>query len=148
MLLEDQPIEVYMEGENVIGRCRSISRDTDRLFRIGILKDEDSFEPSNRILLNSYLEFNGCKIVCLPIRPVDKEKIVVRLLDGKEFVVSKSKLVQLTKDERLAELMSNREKFQNICDIYSLMLYGSLYGSVGSILEQEFGGCEQSLTTV
>lgn len=148
ILLQDQPIEVKLENEHVIGKCRSVARDDAGLFRVGIRKQDEPQPPSNNILLNSYMNFGGCNVVCLPIKVVDEEHLLIRLLDGKEFAVTKNQLKQLTRAERTAELKQDRQLFEQIRSIYAAMSPGLILGSVDRIIEQEFGIIQPALAAV
>ena len=139
LLAADQRIEVEYLGQTLIGRCRSVARDENGLFQVGIYREDPSYRANIRsMLLNSFMTFNGCDIVCLPISVVNEEKIRVRLMDGNEFTVQKDQVFQISRDEREMELQS-QHKLSELLQVYSLMDANNRLYSLNDILDYEFG---------
>jgi hypothetical protein len=139
-LASDQQVIVEYESERITGRCRSAARDTDGKFQIGIFKsDEEPGENVSQILINSYIDFGGCRIVCLPIQILDSQRVRIRLMDGKKFPVSRAKVIQLTRQERLTTLQEDSSELEKLLKVYSALDWGRVWMSENDILDQEFG---------
>ena len=140
ILFQDQTIQVEYEGQWIFGRCRSAARDSVGSIRVGILKcDEPSQVAPIRILLNSYIEYGGHKLVCLPVSEMPNEQVVIRFPDGKEFPVNRNTLTQMTRYERLEELSSHASRIESTQKIYRALIPGRPFLGIEDILEQEFG---------
>ncbi len=140
ILFQDQSIQVEYEGQWIFGRCRSAARDSDGSIRVGILKcDEPPQIAPIRILLNSYVEYGGHKLVCLPVSDMSSELVVIRFPDGKEFPINRNTLIQMTRYERLEELSSDVSKSESIQKIYRELITGKRFFGIEDVLEQEFG---------
>ena len=148
MLIADQKVTVVHDGQSIVGRCRSVTRDENGLFRIGIFRESEAHlsEPRS-ILLNSFMNLGGCDLVCLPLAVVDEHRIRVRLMDEKEFVVRRNQIFQLTRDER-EKALRNHQTLTEISNIYSLMDDSRNWATVNDILLVEFGPPLKSLASV
>lgn len=136
----DQQVLIESENERIVGRCRSASKEGDGKFQIGILKSEDNSEYGiNRILINSYIEFGGARIVCIPLGRQPRDLVQIRLIDGKEFTVSRSKVVQMTRSERQNELNQDVSTLGRLLKIYAALTDDRSWHSVNEVLVQEFG---------
>jgi hypothetical protein len=136
----DQPVIVKYEDQEIVGRCRSASKDSNGAFQIGILKSENDFKSDvQEILINSYMDFGGHKIVCLPLGMQPDGKVKIRLIDGKEFDVDKSKITQMTRAERKAQLNDGPDDLGKYFKIYSVLSDRRFFSNETDILEIEFG---------
>lgn len=143
-LAADQQVIVEYESERIIGRCRSASKDANGSFQIGILKTEDDFKREvSQILVNSFMDFGGCKIVCLPLGMQPDGQVRIRLIDGKEFSVEKCKIVQMTRPERQAEFTEDPSDLGRLLKIYSALDDSRNWTCEGDILDLEFGTANQ-----
>lgn len=136
----DQHVVVEYEAEKILGKCRSAARDTDGQFQIGILKsDDDPLTEFSQTLINSYVEFSGTRIICSPVQEFDNGQIRIQLLDGKEFTLPRSKIVQLTRNERKEELKDDLLGVGRLMKIYEALNSDRCWTSERDILEHEFG---------
>ncbi len=146
-LSANQLMVVEYESDRIVGRAKSASRDSDGRFQIGILKSDD--EPDRditQILINSFMDFVGFKVVCIPIGLKPDGKILIRLIDGKEFSVEKSKIMQMTRYEREAELSEDLTMLGRLLKLYSVMNPSMNWNSEQDILDQEFGIATPEMT--
>lgn len=140
VLLVDQLVTVQVRTMAIKGRCRGISRNQDGTFQIGICRILDDLEEhrSLSILVNSFMQFGEDKAVCIPIRVIDDESLLIQLLDQPEAVVSREDVIQLTRPERLEELCDS-EKLARMLRVYRIKESGNEFSDRAAVLDHEFG---------
>lgn len=139
VLVADQKIKVEYDDQEFVGRCRSVSRDENDLFEIGVYRETDDYQQQPiSMLLNSFVHFNNCNIVCVPLTVIDENRIRIRLLHGKEFTANRNQILQLTRKERTKEL-ADEKHLADIIQVYAMMNSPKELNDLDSILYQEFG---------
>ncbi len=147
LLAADQPVTILYENEQIKGRCKSVSRDENGKFQIGIQKtDDDKESDRSLILVNTYMNFGGYHIVCLPIEMLPDDQVRIRLLDGKEFIVNRDQMIQFTRQEREANLR-HPGMLQEILGIYTALNDNRCWYGESDILNHEFGYQESAVLT-
>ncbi len=140
----DQKITIHYKGVTIIGRCRSISRNPDGTFRVGVFRESAEYEHAHKaFLLNTFMRCNRFEIVCTVNETIGTDQLHVELLDGKTFVLDRDRVIKRTRTERHAKLeaiVEDEEKFDELQAIYSSLTGKSFQEpEVDSILAQEFG---------
>ena len=145
ILVADQKVTVCYDEGVTYGRCRSVSRDPNGTFQIGIYRVTDDYvAETTSILLNSFMRFDGCDVVCVPLAALSGNRIRIRLLDGSEFTVKREQLFALTREEREQELRQPA-KLQKLIDVYSFMDNSRDWYGADDVLNHEFGPAIRSL---
>lgn len=137
----NQPVEIQFGSEVITGACRSVTRQADNLFAIGVRRNEAKpleEEKNSGMLLNTFLELSGCALICIPIASVDENTMRVMMIDGREFEIDRSKLFSLTRLERVEKLSAER-RFRNILRVYNLPVTDNAFDARDAIINQEFG---------
>ena len=140
----NQPVQVTFETQVIVGVCRSVDRQADGLYSIGVRRSEAApvdEETASAMLLNTFMEFSGCDILCIPISSVDETSVRVMMIDGREFEVDRSKLFSMTREERVEKLCGER-RFHNILQVYQLPVTDNAFDARDLIINQEFGPIE------
>jgi hypothetical protein len=138
VLLADQKVVVTMADETISGRCRTVTREPDGTFQIGILREpKDYIDESHSVLINSYLQFKGQKLVCIPIG-FDDHTVQVRLLSGEELTVANHQVVQLVREERLEELC-DKDLLSHALLTNKIKASGNDFADRSKVLAHEFG---------
>lgn len=138
LLFADQVVEVQTPDDHFFGRCRTVHRDSDGLFQIGLLKTSDqSVEPSPTVLINSFVQNSENKSVCVPLA-VEDDWIRVQLLDGQQMNVPAWQIVQMTREERLEELCNEPVLKQSLLT-YDRPSTSNDFVDRTTILNHEFG---------
>ena len=141
----NQPVEVTFEGEVIQGVCRSVTRQADNLYAIGIRRSEAKpmeEEESSAMLLNTFMELSGCSLLCIPIASVDENKVRVMMIDGRELEIDREKLFSMTRLERVEKLVTER-RYQSILQVYNLPVTDNAFDARDSIINREFGPIQQ-----
>ena len=141
----NQPVEVKYDTGVVQGVCRSVTRQADNLYAIGVRRSEAKpleEEETSAMLLNTFMELSGCSLLCIPIASVDENTVRVMMIDGREFEIDRTKLFSMTRLERVEKLVSER-RYQNILKVYNLPTTDNAFDARDSIINQEFGPIHQ-----
>lgn len=137
----NQPVEVTYETEVVKGVCRGVAREAENLYSIGIRREEAKpmdDDSANAMLLNTFMQFSGCDLLCIPVASVNANKVRVMMLGGRQFDVDRSKLYSMTRQERVEKLCSE-QNYNNILQVYQLPLTNNAFDARDTIINQEFG---------
>ena len=137
----NQPVEVTYESEIIKGVCRSVTRQADNQYAIGIRRSESmplDEEENPAMLLNTFMEMSGCALLCIPIASVDENTVRVMMIDGRDFEIDRSKLFSMTRLERVEKLATER-RYNNILQVYNLPVTDNAFDARDSIINQEFG---------
>lgn len=137
----NQPVEVQYESEVINGVCRSVTRQADNQYAIGIRRSEAKplqEEEGSAMLLNTFMELSGCALLCIPIASVDENTVRVMMIDGRDFEISRSKLFSMTRLERVEKLAAER-RYKNIMQVYNLPITDNPFDARDAIINQEFG---------
>lgn len=95
------------QRESYQGLCRSVARDDQGLFSIGIERAENSTGASTkRMLVNSYIFNEGYHFVCYPELTVNSENTQVTLWNEHQLIATKQQLCSFTEVERREYLES------------------------------------------
>lgn len=141
----NQPVQISYETEVIAGVCRSVWRNSENLYSIGIRRtemaplDEDT---TSAMLLNTFMNFSGFDLLCIPIASINENKVRVVMIDGRQFDVDRSKLFSMTRQERVEKLCAER-RFNNILQVYQLPLTDNAFDARDTIINQEFGPISQ-----
>jgi hypothetical protein len=139
----DQKITVHFDDQTVVGRCRSVTRNSDGTFSVGIYRDASATEHEHQsFLLTTFTRLNEFDVVCSICSRPSQDELEVKLLDGKSFVLHRSRVVELTRSERLMALSdegNEGSELANVTAIYSSMAVGQELMEVESVLDHEFG---------
>ena len=141
----NQPVVVTYDSESIEGVCRSVTRQADNQYAIGIRRSESKpldEDENSAMLLNTFMEFSGCSLICIPIASVDENTVRVMMIDGREFEIDRSKLFSMTRLERVEKLAAER-RFKNILKVYNLPDTDNAFDARDSIINQEFGAIGQ-----
>ncbi len=145
ILIADQKVTVCHDDGVTVGRCRSVSRNPNGTFQIGIYRVPDNYVgDATSILLNSFMRFDGCDVVCVPLAVMDDNRLRIRLINGVEFTVRREQLFQLTREEREQELR-NPGKLQKLIEVYSFMDNSRDWYGADDVVNHEFGPPVQAL---
>jgi hypothetical protein len=131
-------IEVLIDGETVRGRSRSVSRNKDETYQVGIQREPTIL--GKRVysqLLGHFIRFQGQWVFCVLVEQVGSSRVRIRLLDGKEFTISRNQIFQLTEEERRA-MLSDPEEFATTVEFYSLMAPHLTFDDIDSLIVREF----------
>jgi hypothetical protein len=140
----DQPITIQHKGVTIVGRCRSISRNRNGSYRVGVLRASAAYVHKHKsFILNTFMRCSKFAIACTINETLGSDQLHVELLDGKTFVLDRDRVVKKTRDQRRAQLhriAENEEKFDEIKAIYASMT-GADFEEAGpdEVLDQEFG---------
>lgn len=137
----NQPVEVKYDTEIIEGVCRSVTRQANNLYAIGVRRSEAKpleDEENSAMLLNTFMELSGCALICIPIASVDEKTVRVMMLDGREFEIERAKLFSMTRQERVEKLATER-RFKNILQVYNLPVTDNAFDARDAIISQEFG---------
>lgn len=141
----NQTVHVTYESETIEGVCRSVMRQDDGLFAIGIRRTEaapNDEEKQQAMLLNTFMEFSGCDLLCIPVDSTDENKVRVMMIDGRQFDVDRSRLFSMTRQERVEKLCAER-RYNNILKVYQLPITDNAFDARDAIINQEFGPVAQ-----
>ena len=123
--------------ESIVGRCRSVSRGDGGYFEVGIHREGDDYtEDPKSILLNTFMKFDGKSVTCVPMGVTQDDDVQIKLINGKEFTVSRDQIFQLCDDDTLAKVMQ----------VYRLMDDANAFTSRTPVLDHEFGPAVRSLS--
>ncbi len=137
----NQPVRVTYDSETVEGVCRSVTRQAENLYAIGIRRSEAApldDDATSAMLLNTFMRFSGCELLCIPIKSIDANRVRVMMIDGRQFDVDQSKLFSMTRQERVEKLCAER-RFNNILQVYRLPQTDNAFDARDTIINQEFG---------
>jgi hypothetical protein len=138
-LFADQVVQVQTPNAQFTAQCRTISRDDDGAFQIGLLKIQNQQlpSPSPTVLVNSFVKHDNLSSVCLPLGFED-DLIRIQLLDGQQVLVSENQIEQLTRSERL-ENLCDKNCLESALDAYGQPCTGNDFVDRKTVLNHEFG---------
>ena len=146
ILFADQKVTVEYDGESIVGRCRSVSRGDGGYFEVGIHREGDDYtEDPKSILQNTFMKFDGKSVTCVPMGVTQDDDVQIKLINGKEFTVSRDQIFQLTRQERLEELCDD-DTLAKVMQVYRLMDDANAFTSRTAVLDHEFGPAVRSLS--
>ena len=73
------------------------------------------------------------------------DDVQIKLINGKEFTVSRDQIFQLTRQERLEELCDD-DTLAKVMQVYRLMDDANAFTSRTAVLDHEFGPAVRSLS--
>lgn len=150
VLMTNQPMVVKYDNQSFTGCCRHISRSENGLYDVGLYREVEALQPSGEsvsILLNSFMRFSDCDIVCIPLHWIDEDRLRVRLLDGNEFNVGRNKVFSLTRFER-EQSLQDADTLQQLIQIYETMVPGGGgCSNAQDVVRLEFGPPTPALAT-
>ena len=146
ILFADQKVTVIYDGKEIVGRCRVVSRDQQGKFQVGVFRETECYvEDPQSLLLNSFMSFNEHHLVCVPIGVVDDQQIRIQFLDGKQFTVNRVDIFQMTREERIEELL-DEDRLAAIMQFYSMTSSQNEFTNREMVLNHEFGPPVRSLS--
>lgn len=138
LLFADQVVQVQTQDEAFIAQCRTVSRNQDGTFQIGLLRVNEQLPiPSPTVLINSFVQNGDLSSVCLPLG-FEGNSIRVQLLDGQQVTLPQHQVVQLTRPERL-EKLCDEDCLENALGAYGHPSSGNDFGDRTTVLNHEFG---------
>lgn len=138
MLFVDQKVDLQTESGTYSGRCRTVTRDADGTFQVGILRVEDDFEEDlSSILINSFVQIDDQKLVCVPTS-FNENSVDVQLLNGECASVANDQFTQMTRQERLEELC-DAECLSQALKVYDREATDNDFSDRTLVLNHEFG---------
>ena len=139
-LFINQNFTIEYDDTTISGFSRTVSRGSDGLFEIGLIRElESNTTSSDAILINSFWEIDGVSFVCLPRNVIDEETLSISFPDGKEFQVPIQDVAQMTRDER-SEYLLDAEIRKKVGQVYGTMYNNpTIFSDRRSILTHEFG---------
>lgn len=138
ILFVDQQVIVECEGEAFYGRCRTVSRDSNGAFEVGILREPEGFVGnSESILINSYVQLGDQQVVCIPTQ-MEEQTIQITLLNNEQLSVHVNQVTQMTRQERLEELCDSG-CLDKVMAVYGMACSGNDFTDQPLLLNHEFG---------
>ena len=138
MLFVDQKVELQTEHGTFLGRCRTVSRDSDGTFQVGILRVADDFvENLSSILINSFVNIGDRRLVCVPTA-FEQNSVEVQLLNGERRSVASDQFTQMTRQERLEELC-DADRLTQALSVHDRKATGNDFSDRTLVLNHEFG---------
>ena len=142
-------IQVTVDHKTVAATPRNLCRLKGGTFAIGLQRENASTPVPDRYFIRQFVSLSGCNIACTILASVDPLQASIRIANGKDFVVEKSRLTDLTIDERRLELETPKQR-QRVLVFYSALIPDIDVRSIDDLLDIEFATelCHEELLSV